>query len=176
MDRRSLKGDAKVRPSDLKKSRSFTLKINIFLVLNDRYLIFFVNKTRDLQIPINYKNNNLRKLLTLITAPSKTPWFLRFFAFSRITRDKFLCYFLIYHRTWLEQFFPVLFRGVTFNVPLEKPKKDQKILTFRIFIKSKKWEYEPLRKNEWLRRFWQNFWVSTNFPTFFGQKIITQKK
>ena len=73
MDRRSLIRDGKSQTVRFIKIRSFTLKINIFLVLNDRYLIFFVNKTRDLQIPINYKNNNLRKLLTPITAPSKTP-------------------------------------------------------------------------------------------------------
>ena len=129
-----------------------------------------------MQISTNYKNNNLTKLLTPITAPSKTPWFLQFSAFSRKTGDIFRRYFLIYHRTWLEQFFPVLSRGVTSNVPLEKPKKKRpKKSNFQNIHQIKKWEYEPLRKNELIRRFWQNFWVSTNFAIFLVKKIITQK-
>ena len=43
--------------------------------------------------PIHHQNNNLRKLLTPIMAPSKTPWFWRFFAFSRKTKEIFRRYF-----------------------------------------------------------------------------------
>ena len=40
------------------------------------------------------------------------------------------------------------------------------------------WEFEPLCKNEWLRRWGQNlswwcqwWWVSTHFPTFLAKKV-----
>ena len=155
--------------------RSSRKNLNCEQSMNDKQIIFCV-----LQISGNLQSNHdqfhLAEYTCLpITAPSIKPWFWQFFAFSRKTRDIFLRYFLIYHRTIVGQFFPVLTRGVTFNVPLENPQKRLKNANFRIIHQIKKWEYEPLRKNEWLRRFWQNFWVSTNFATFFGQKIITQK-
>ena len=42
--------------------------------------------------------------------------------------------------------FPVPFSGVTFNVPLEKLKKDRKMPTIPIFIKSKNENMNPKEK------------------------------
>ena len=87
-----------------KKSVSFTLKINNFFVLKDRYLIRFVNETWNWQNSIHHKNSNLRKLLTPITAPSKSSWSWRFFAFFVIIERDLKNFLLL-------QFFLLLFRG-----------------------------------------------------------------
>ena len=43
--------------------------------------------------------------------------------------------------------------GLTYNVPLEKLEKRSKNANFLNIHQIKKWEYETLTKNEWLRRF-----------------------
>ena len=65
------------------------------------------------------------------------------------------------------QFFP---GGVTNNFPLETPQNRPKNTNFLNIHQIKNWEYETLSKNKWLRRWWQNFWVSTNFATFLIKK------
>ena len=107
------------------KNIFFTLNSNISWFLNDKSKFFSVIKNWDLKYFRHFKNIYVENCLLSITATSK-----RFFAFSRKTREIFGNYFLIYHRTWLEKFFPVLFRGVTYNVSLEKLKKRPKNANF----------------------------------------------
>ena len=45
----------------IKKDNSFTLDINTFLVLNDRYLILFADETWGLQNSIHQKKNEPEK-------------------------------------------------------------------------------------------------------------------
>ena len=112
------------------KKYFFHFEKQYLLIFKRLRWFFFVFKNIDLKYFRLDKNIYVEICLPPITATSKRPWFWRFFAFSRKTREIFENYFLIYHRTWLEQFFPVLFRGVTYNVLLEKLKKIPKNANF----------------------------------------------
>ena len=72
----------------------------------------------------------------------------------------------------LRLFFPVLSKGVTNNFPSETPWNRPKNTNFLNIHQINNWDYEPLCKNKWLRRWWQNFWVSTSFATFLIEKIM----
>ena len=62
--------------------------------------------------------------------------------------------------------FSKYFKGVTFNFPLNILKKTENG-NFSNLCQIKKREQDLLKKNEWVRRWWQNFRVWTNFPDFF---------
>ena len=60
----------------------------------------------------------------------------------------------------------ILSRGAIINFSLEIPQKRPKNNNFLNIYLIRNWEYEPWYKIKWLRWFWQNFCVSTNFATF----------
>ena len=95
----------KVRPSDLKKSISFTFNINNFLFLNDRYLFFFVNETRDLQNSTHHKKQNKNIVNPPLRHPQKHHDFDGFSHFLEKTRDIFLHYFWYILERDLNNFF-----------------------------------------------------------------------
>ena len=106
-------GIPKVRPSIRKKS-FWHFELQYLLILKWWKYFFSVIKDRDLRKFRYDKNIFFGNFLPLITANSKND-FDGFFAFSRKTRDIFL-----------NEFFPVLCRGVTCNISLEKLKKHRK--------------------------------------------------
>ena len=146
------------------------------LIADDTRLIktyfFFVKQISDDLKNIHGRNYLVAYAPLPITAPYKKPWFWQFFGFSGKTRKILLYYFLILCATIWGQFFPVLSRGVTYNFSLETPQNRPKNTNFLNIHQIKNWEYETLCKNKWLRRWWQNFWVSTNFATFLIKKIM----
>ena len=74
-------------------------------------------------------------------------------------------------RCW-DHFFPVPSRGDHKYFFIRNLQKKTKNSNFLNIYQIKNWEYEPLCKNKWLRRLWQNFLVSTNVATFLIKKII----
>ena len=93
------------------KKYFFHFEKQYLLIFKRLRWFFFVFKNIDLKYFRLDKNIYVEICLPPITATSKRPWFWRFFAFSWKTREIFVNYFLIYHRKWLKQFFPVLWRG-----------------------------------------------------------------
>ena len=77
-----------------------------------------------------------------------------------------------YYVQHFEVIFSSSFQGVTNNFSLETPQNRPKNTNFLNIHQIKNWEYKTLCKNKWLRRWWQNFWVSTNFATFLIKKIM----
>ena len=102
-----------------------------------------------------------------ITTPSNKPWFWQFFEFSRKTGDFFRYFFDTMYNImiFIFQFFP----GGTNNFSLETLQKRHRNSNFLNIYLIGKWEYEPWCEINRLRRWWQNFWASTNFATFLSK-------
>ena len=135
-----------MRPSD-SKTILFSLWIAISPDFKRYRWIFFVFKNKDLKY-FRDKNIYVEICLPPITATSKRPWFWRFFAFSWKTREIFVNYFLIYHRKWLKQFFPVLLRGSSIMFHWKSSKKTENG-NFLNIHQTKKRDYEALTENEY---------------------------
>ena len=101
----------------------------------------------------------------------KKPWFWLVFAFSRIFffsryfGDFFICY-----KTWLWHFSSTAFQAHHLQCSIRKTQRKTEKCLFLNKNQIKKWEYKPLGKNELLGRWWQNFWVLNNLPTFLVKK------
>ena len=84
---------------------------------------FSVIKNRDLRYCRH--DANVVNCLPLLRSPQKDHDFHVFFAFYRKTREILANYFRYIIENDLDTFFSI-FKGVNYNVPLEKLKKDQR--------------------------------------------------
>ena len=105
--------------------------------------------------------------------PIKSRDFDSFLDFLEKLERSFCTIFWYYVQQYEDNFFQCFPGGVTHNLSLETPQNRPKNTNFLNIHQIKNWEYETLCKNKWLRRWWQNFWVSTNFATFSIKKFIT---
>ena len=104
--------------------------------------------------------------------PIKSRDFDSFLDFLEKLERSFGTIFWYYVQQYEDNFFQCFPGGVTYNFSLETPQNRPKNTNFLNIHQIKNWEYKTLCKNKWLRRWWQNFWVSTNFATFLIKKIM----
>ena len=117
------------------KKYFFTLNSNIAWFLKDRGIFLFLKK-EIWSISIMMKISMLRFVYPPLRPPQKDHDFDGFLHFlEKLERSLGTIFWFIIENDWNN--FSSTFKGITYNVPLEKLKKDQKMLTFWIFIKSK---------------------------------------
>ena len=88
----------------------------------------------------------------------------------KIWRHLCVLFFIVYATR--RYFFPVLYKGVTYNFPIETPQKTSKF-QHPEYSSNQIVRIRTLIQNHWSRHLYQNFWVSINFATCLVKKIIT---